>query len=152
MASNMGSTKPRTFNPEGVWLPPPTYNQVAVTPLVASSRLITLAGMTGCDPARTDNPHTVQEQAPVAYENIRKALAAAGATPRDIVQVKHYIVKETGDAEVDRLDVVDRGWGELWMDFMDRTADGHRPPDTVVGVASLAKGDILYECEVWAVV
>jgi len=88
MASNMGSTKPRTFNPEGVWLPPPTYNQVAVTPLLASSRLITLAGMTGCDPARTDNPRTVQEQAPVAYENIRKALAAAGATPRDIVQVR----------------------------------------------------------------
>lgn len=67
-------------------------------------------------------------------------------------QVKHYIVKETGDAEVDRLDVVDRGWGELWMEFMDRTADGHRPPDTVVGVASLAKSDILYECEVWAIV
>lgn len=137
--------------------------------------------MTGCDPARTDNPRTIQEQAPIAYENIRKALAAAGATPRDIVQVrkplfipvlflssaftpiavvdtvgiyqvKHYIVKDTGNAEVDRLDVVDRGWGELWVEFMDRTADGHRPPDTVVGVAGLAKGDILYECEVWAVV
>lgn len=61
-------------------------------------------------------------------------------------------MKETGDAEVDRVDVVDRGWGELWMEFMDKHADGHRPPDTVVGVASLAKSDILYECEVWAVV
>lgn len=87
MTSNVDSTKPRTFNPEGVWAPPPTYNQVAVTPLLPSSRLITLAGMTGCDPTRSDNPHTVQEQAPIAYENIRKALAAAGATPRDIVQV-----------------------------------------------------------------
>ena len=87
MTSNVDSTKPRTFNPEGVWAPPPTYNQVAITPLLPSSRLITLAGMTGCDPARTDNPRTVREQAPVAYENIRKALAAAGATPRDIVQV-----------------------------------------------------------------
>lgn len=36
--------------------------------------------------------------------------------------------------------------------LVDRTAAGHRPPDTVVGVASLAKGDILYECEVWAIV
>lgn len=35
---------------------------------------------------------------------------------------------------------------------MDKEAGGHRPPDTVVGVASLAKKDILYECEVWAVV
>lgn len=67
-------------------------------------------------------------------------------------QVKHYIVKETGDPDVDRMDVVDRGWGELWMEFMDKHADGHRPPDTVVGVASLAKSDIRYECEVWAVV
>lgn len=61
-------------------------------------------------------------------------------------------MKETGNAEVDRVDVVDRGWGEPWMEFMDANADGHRPPDTVVGVASLAKSDILYECEVWAVV
>jgi enamine deaminase RidA (YjgF/YER057c/UK114 family) len=47
---------------------------------------------------------------------------------------------------------VERGWGELWVEFMDKTADGHRPPDTVVGVTALAKGDILYECEVWAIV
>lgn len=91
-----------------------------------------------------------------------------------ITQVKHYIVKETGDPAVDRTDVVDRGWAELWIAFsksspitfitifskphvidqvqVDRTANGHRPPDTVVGVASLAKSDILYECEVWAIV
>lgn len=35
---------------------------------------------------------------------------------------------------------------------VDRAADGHRPPDTVIGVASLAKSEILYECEVWAIV
>jgi enamine deaminase RidA (YjgF/YER057c/UK114 family) len=108
--------------------------------------------MTGCDPARTDNPDTVPKQAPIAYDKIKKALAAAGATPRDIVQVKHYIVKETGDPEVDKIDVVDRGWDIIWTEFMDREAGGHRPPDTVIGVASLAKSDILYECEVWAVV
>jgi enamine deaminase RidA (YjgF/YER057c/UK114 family) len=49
------------------------------------------------------------------------------------------------------LDVVDRGWGEIWMEFMDKEAGGHRPPDTVVGVASLAKKSLLYECEVWAI-
>jgi enamine deaminase RidA (YjgF/YER057c/UK114 family) len=66
--------------------------------------------------------------------------------------VKHYIVKETGDPEVDKLDVVDMGWGEKWMEFMDEEAGGHRPPDTVVGIAYLATKGILYECEVWAVV
>lgn len=33
------------------------------------------------------------------------------------MKVKHYIVKETGDPAVDQLDVVDRGWGELWIEF-----------------------------------
>lgn len=68
------------------------------------------------------------------------------------MQVKHYIVTHTGDSEIDKVDVVDRGWADLWCEFMDREAGGHRPPDTVVGVASLAKGDILYECEVLAIV
>lgn len=146
------SNQPHTFNPPGVPAPPPSYSHVAVTPLLPTSKLITLAGLTGCDPASLDNPKTVPEQAPIAYAKIKTCLAAAGATPRDIVQVKHYIVKETGDFEVDKLDVVDRGWADLWIQFMDKEADGHRPPDTVVGVASLAKKDILYECEVWAVV
>jgi enamine deaminase RidA (YjgF/YER057c/UK114 family) len=146
------SNQPRTFNPSDVPLPPPSYNQVAVTPLLPTSRLITLAGMTGCDPASTSNPQTLIEQAPIAYNNIRKALQAAGAAPRDIVQVKHYIVTTTGVPEIDKVDVVDRGWADLWCKFMDKEAGGHRPPDTVIGVASLAKKEILYECEVWAVV
>jgi enamine deaminase RidA (YjgF/YER057c/UK114 family) len=144
--------KPRTFNPDGIPAPPPTYNHVAVTPILPTSRLITLAGLTGCDPASRSNPQTVLEQAPIAYSKIKTCLAAAGATPRDIVQVKHYIVKDTGDSKVDETDVVDRGWAKCWIEFMDKEAGGHRPPDTVVGVASLAKKDILYECEVWAVV
>lgn len=106
--------------------------------------------MTGSNPAGM--PKTVSEQAPIAYDKIKKGLAAAGATPRDIVQVKHYIVKETGDPEIDKIEVVERGWAAVWIEFMDREADGHRPPDTVVGVACLAKHDILYECEVWAIV
>jgi enamine deaminase RidA (YjgF/YER057c/UK114 family) len=152
MATPGGSNQPRTFNPAGVPAPPPTYNHVAVTPLLPTSRLITLAGLTGCDPARSDNPDQLRDQAALAYVKVKACLAAAGASPRDIVHVKHYIVKETGNAEVDKLDVVDRGWGDLWIEFMDMEAGGHRPPDTVVGVASLAKKDILYECEVWAIV
>jgi len=47
---------------------------------------------------------------------------------------------------------VERGWGPLWCEMMDKEADGHRPPDTVLGVASLAKKELLYEVEVWAVI
>lgn len=85
--SNVQDLKPRAFNPEGVPKPPPTYNHVAITPLLPSSRLITLAGLTGCDPASQNNPTTLPEQARIAYSKIETCLAAAGATPRDIVQV-----------------------------------------------------------------
>jgi enamine deaminase RidA (YjgF/YER057c/UK114 family) len=77
------SNKPRTFNPPGAWFTPPSYNQVAVTPLLPTSRLITLAGMTGCDPDSTTNPTTLPEQAPIAYAQVKTCLAAAGATPRE---------------------------------------------------------------------
>ncbi|EOA86882.1 hypothetical protein ACJQWK_09035 [Exserohilum turcicum] len=142
--------KPRAFNPPSVPEPPPTYSQVCVTPILPSSVLITLAGQTGLQKNGTV-PTGIKEQARAAYETIHKCLEAAGATPRDIIHVRHYIVKETGDQEQDAKDVVDRGWGELWIDFMNRNADGHLPPDTVVGVASLAKKALLYECEVTAV-
>jgi hypothetical protein len=35
---------------------------------------------------------------------------------------------------------------------MDKDGEGHRPPDTVLGVAALATKELLYECEVWAIV
>ena len=66
--------------------------------------------------------------------------------------VRHFIVTVTGDPEQNKKDVVDRGRGDLWIEFMDREADGHRPPDTFIGVASLAKKDMLYECEVTALI
>lgn len=145
--------QPHAFNPAGVAPPPPTYSHVAVTPLLPTSRFIALAGQIGAGslPGGT-LPPTVKLQAPLAYANIKTCLAAAGATPRDIVHVRHYIVKETGSPAIDRFDVVDRGWGEAWQAFMDCEAGGFRPPDTVVGVASLAKRAILYECEVTAIV
>lgn len=109
-------TKPRTFNPLGVPPPPPTYNHVCVTPLIPGSvDLVTLAGLTGFIPSDISSPKTIKEQAPIAYGKIKTCLAAAGATPRDIVQVRHYIVNETGDPVVDKLDVVERGWGDAWV-------------------------------------
>lgn len=97
MASTSDS-KPRVFNPAGVPLPPATYSHVAVTPLLPSSRLVTLAGLTGCDPTSPDNPKTLPEQAAVAYAKIETCLAAAGASPRDIVQVRRVAMAGSGTA------------------------------------------------------
>ena len=151
MASPTDSKKPRTFNPTSVPPPPPTFEHVAVTPILPSSRLVTLAGQVGTDAATGHLPSDFIEQVKFAYANVAKCLEASGASPRDIVHVRHYIVQETGNTELDSKDIVDRGWGPLWMEFMDAEADGHRPPDTVLGVASLAKRALLYEVEAWAI-
>lgn len=83
----MASKKPHAFNPPSVPEPAPTYNQVCITPVVSSSKLITLAGQTGM---RKDGPISsdLREQAKGAYDSIHKCLAAAGATPRDIVRIR----------------------------------------------------------------
>lgn len=74
-----------------------------------------------------------------------------GATPRDIIHVRHYIVQDSGDVELNKLPIVERGWGDLWIEFMDKEGEGHRPPDTVLGVAGLALPGLYYEVEIWAI-
>ena len=150
--SNDTSNKPHAFNPPGVPNPPPTYSQVSITPLLPTSKLITLAGQVGLDAQTSQVAEGFDAQVKLAYVNILTALKAAGATPRDIIHVKHYIVKDTGRVGVSGEEELTRVWGHHWMEFMDREADGFRPPDTVLGVAALATEKLLYECEVWAIV
>ena len=152
MASPAELNKPRTFNPTGVPTPPPTFEQVAITPILATSKLITIAGQVGTDPTTGNRPDNFVEQVKLAYKNVANCLKAAGATPRDITFVRHYIVNDTGDTELDSKEVLDRGWGPLWIEFMDQEANGHRPPDTVLGVRSLARKALLYEVEVCAII
>lgn len=142
----MGDNVPQAFNPPNVQQPPPSYKQVCITPILPTSKLVTLAGQTGHYKAGWI------EQVKGAYENVGKCLEAAGAKPRDIIHVRHYIVKDSGDEELNAKDIVERGWAPLWIEFMDKYADGHKPPDTVLGVASLALEGLLYEVEVWAIV
>ena len=151
MASSPNSNKPRAFNPPNAPAQAPSYKQVAITPILPTSKLITLAGQVGFDPETGDLLPDFIGQVKQAYGHVATCLKAAGASPEDIIHVRHYIVKHTGDADLDDKDIVERGWGPLWMEFMDRDANGHRPPDTVLGVASLAKRSALYEVEVWAV-
>lgn len=105
-----------------------------------------MAGLTG------DYKAPWIEQVKGAYKNVKTCLEAAGASPRDIIHVRHYIVNDSGDADLNEKDIVERGWAPLWIEFMDQHGDGHKPPDTVVGVASLALKGLLYEVEVWAIV
>lgn len=81
----MASSKPQVLNPPTVPQPPPTYSQVCVTPIVSSSKLVTLAGQAGFQKDGTVASDT-KAQAKATYENVLKCLEAVGATPRDIVR------------------------------------------------------------------
>ena len=105
------SNKPHAFNPPDVPTPPPTYSQVSVTPILPTSRLITLAGQVGLDGKTDKVVEGFDAQVKLAYQNILNALKAAGATPRDIIHVKHFIRKDTGRVGVDSEDELTRVWG-----------------------------------------
>ena len=78
-----------------------------------------------------------------AFTNVRTALAAAGATWRDVVKATYYVV----DVSPDALAAFVRAMNEVLGD------DAEPPPAaTFVGVAALAYPDMLVEIDVTAVV
>ncbi len=80
-------------------------------------------------------------QAKAAYENVRLALASAGAEPADIVRMRTYIVDYTPEY-LEPLGI------ETAAFFGD-----HPPPAaTLLGVASLAMPEFMIEIEVTAVI
>jgi enamine deaminase RidA (YjgF/YER057c/UK114 family) len=80
-------------------------------------------------------------QARATYENVRIALASAGAEPTDIVRMRTYIVNYTPDY-LEPLGI------ETAAFFGD-----HPPPAaTLLGVASLAMPEFMIEIEVTAVI
>ncbi len=80
-------------------------------------------------------------QAKAAYENVRLALASAGAEPADIVRMRTYIVDYTPEY-LEPLGI------ETAAFFGD-----HPPPAAMLlGVASLAMPEFMIEIEVTAVI
>jgi enamine deaminase RidA (YjgF/YER057c/UK114 family) len=73
--------------------------------------------------------------------NLRAVLAAAGATPAQIVRLRTYIVGHTPD----KLDVVLPAIGAFFGDAVPA-------PNTLVGVAALALPDFLIEIEAIAAI
>jgi enamine deaminase RidA (YjgF/YER057c/UK114 family) len=127
------------INPGDVRPPHPIYSHVQVTPISPTSSLITIAGQIGVPPDSAAAATTFAQQVEIALDNLRKCLAAAGATPADIIKVTHYIVN---------LDPKDRSRLEAYTKFI----GDHRPPSTLVGVAALAWPELLYEVEAMAIV
>ena len=75
------------------------------------------------------------------FDNLKAALAAAGATLKDVVKVTYFVV----DLKPDLVPVI----REIRKTYLDPT---HPPASSLVGVAALAVPDWLVEIEAVAVV
>lgn len=124
-------------NPEGLYKPS-GYSQVVT--VEGSGRYVYLSGMTGSRQDRTF-PRTLAEQSQLTFDKIRTALAAAGATPADVVDVEIFIV-----------DLANTDARPVYDDVAAFFPQGHKPASMVIGVSALARPGLLLEVKVTAVV
>jgi len=125
-------------NPEGLHDPVPFgYSHTAAVP--AGAELVLVAGQYGSGPDGAVVSPDFAEQVKRTFHNIGVALAAHGLDLGHVVRLRTYVV----DHDVTRLGPIAGAIHENW---------GTKPPtQTLVGVASLATPDVLFEVEALAV-
>jgi len=113
------------------------YSQITT---VTPGKMIFISGQVAWAPNGTPPPATLAEQAAMAADNLGKALTAAGATPKNIVSARMFIVDYSPEK------------GEEAGPPVMALFNGHICAFTAVGVTSLASPDLLIEIEAIAVV
>ena len=126
------------LNPEGL-APPAGFSHVAVA---APGRLVFLAGQTAHQPDGTWAGSTLPEQFAAAAANVATALAAAGASPVDVVSLQIFTT------DVDGYRDRSRAIGAAY-----RAVFGpHYPPMALFGVTRLFDPAALVELVAIAVI
>ena len=148
------SDKVHIFNPPGHPPLAPSYSHISSIQISPTHRLVSFAGQTGTS-AGTDpsNPPSFPEQVRAALENVDKCLAAVGCTKRDIVMNRQFVVKLASEGGLCQEDKNARS--TLFLEWWNRPIEGEKegqvlppPPDTLIGVDSLALREILFEIEI----
>lgn len=86
-------------------------------------------------------PEDFGQQVEYTFANLRRQLQAAGATPKDVVQIRTYIV----DISSERVSA----YNEARVEFF---AQQNKPASTMVGVPGLVIPELLVEVEAIAVI
>ena len=128
----------RFINPEGM-MAPAGFSHAAVA---APGRLVFLAGQTAHQADGTVAGSTLAEQFAAAIANVAAALAAAGATPADVVSLQIF----TPDVEAYRSE--SRAIGAAYRDVF----GPHYPPMALLGVTRLYDNAALVELVATAVI
>ena len=111
------------------------YSQITT---VEPGRMAYISGQVAIDPDGGPIPSSLADQTDVVVRNARAALAAAGATPQDLVMVRVYVVDLTPDR-------MNESMPSLLALF-----DGAQPSVTGIGVAALADPEFQIEVEMIA--
>ncbi|QES52822.1 endoribonuclease L-PSP [Streptomyces venezuelae] len=124
-------------NPDGLHDPVPFgYSHTATVP--AGTELVLIAGQYGSGPDGSVVSTDFAEQVEQAFRNVGVALAAHGLDLGHVVQLRTYVVNH----DVSKLGPIAAAVQERW---------GTKPPtQTLIGVASLAAPDVLFEVEALA--
>ncbi|WP_330274552.1 RidA family protein [Lentzea sp. NBC_00516] len=112
------------------------YHHVAVA---SGAKTIYLAGQVAWD---TEPDLALQTEQ--AYVNVHTALKAAGASFKDLVRVRMYVVGWTQDLMPELLKGIENARA--------RVGETAKPPATLIGVASLDVPEHLVEIEATAVI
>jgi enamine deaminase RidA (YjgF/YER057c/UK114 family) len=132
MAANLRFSNPSTL------AKPPGYSYVVEA--TGPNRLIFIAGQLGLDMENrlVGSPGDFRAQANKAVENLKLALADAGATLKDVVKINNYLV--------------DMSHISIFREVRDSHFNMSAPPaSTTVAISQLARPGALFEIEAIAV-
>ena len=130
MAANIRFSNPKTL------ATPPGYSYVVEA--TGPNRLIFIAGQLGLDIENRLVGDDFRSQADKAIENLKLALADAGATVRDVVKINNYLV--------------DMSHIPIFREVRDKHFNMSAPPaSTTVAISQLARPGALFEIEAIAV-
>jgi enamine deaminase RidA (YjgF/YER057c/UK114 family) len=126
MPSNM-----RHMNPAAIAKPGGYTHVVEVT---GPGRVVYIAGQLGLKP-NGDIAGDFRAQCVQAFENLKAALAAVGATFDDVVKLNNYLID------------IPKNLG-AYREVRDKYVNTSQPPaSTTIGIPALARPDALYEVE-----
>lgn len=116
------------------------YSQTIV--INRGTKLVEIAGTTGDDNnGNIVNPADFAAQVDRAFANLETSLKAAGASGKDVVRVRLYVVGLNGEKHWPALNAA-----------MRRHFGDQGPTSTLVGVQALATADILFELDAIAAI
>jgi enamine deaminase RidA (YjgF/YER057c/UK114 family) len=122
---------PRFINPPTISKPP---GYTHVVEIMAPGRIIYIAGQLGIDPSGQMAPD-FRGQTVQAFENLKNALTAVGASFKDVVKINNYLVDIPANIGTFR---------EVRDQYLNMAAP---PASTAVGVPALARPGALFEIE-----